>query len=289
MNVELRHLRALAAIGDHGNISEAAFVLGVSQPALSRTLDQLERRLGVCLVERTTRSLTLTAPGRRLWERAHRVLVQVEEAVAEVAHGTGPLRVGFAWGALGRHTVALLRSWDTDVGECPLRVRRGQDPLQALGAGQVDVGFVRTLPEESAGLVARALYREPRVVAVAEGTPLAQAESLRLAQVAEHTVALCSTAATTGSELWPSGQRPHTVEVANVEEWLTLIATGAAVGVTASGSAYSHPHPEVRYLPLADADPVTVSAVLAAEPGHPRAEEFAEFARRFLADQGMGL
>ncbi|WP_262506002.1 LysR family transcriptional regulator [Streptomyces sp. TRM68367] len=46
MNVELRHLRALVAIGDEGTITGAADVLRVSQPALSRTLVQLENRVG---------------------------------------------------------------------------------------------------------------------------------------------------------------------------------------------------------------------------------------------------
>src|SRR5581483_4475158 len=46
MNVELRHLRALAAIGDEGTITGAAVALHISQPALSRTLEQLESRVG---------------------------------------------------------------------------------------------------------------------------------------------------------------------------------------------------------------------------------------------------
>src|ERR1044072_8279379 len=57
MNVELRHLRVLAAIGDEGTFTDAAAGLRISQPAVSRTLDQLERRTGAQLVERTTRHL----------------------------------------------------------------------------------------------------------------------------------------------------------------------------------------------------------------------------------------
>ncbi|MEU3778601.1 LysR family transcriptional regulator, partial [Streptomyces sp. NPDC032472] len=90
MNVELRHLRALAAIGDEGTITGAAAVLRVSQPALSRTLDQLEQRLGTTLVERTTRRLALTPEGRRLWEHAHRILTQLDDALAEAAAGPHP-------------------------------------------------------------------------------------------------------------------------------------------------------------------------------------------------------
>ncbi|BEL04106.1 hypothetical protein Q0Z83_022970 [Actinoplanes sichuanensis] len=92
--MELRHLRALAAIGDEGTISAAAAVLRISQPALSRTLDQLERRIGTTLVERTTRRLALTDAGRRLHERAHLILNQVDDALAEAAAEPQPLHVG---------------------------------------------------------------------------------------------------------------------------------------------------------------------------------------------------
>lgn len=105
MNVELRHLRTLVAIGDEGTITGAALALHMSQPALSRTLEQLESRLGTRLVERTTRRLTLTEAGRRLWEHAHRILDQVDTALAEAVAGTQPrsIRVAFAWSALGSH------------------------------------------------------------------------------------------------------------------------------------------------------------------------------------------
>jgi DNA-binding transcriptional LysR family regulator len=105
MNIELRHLRALAAIGDEGSITAAAAVLHVTQPALSRTLSQLEDRIGTQLVDRTTRSLELTPAGKVLWEKAHRILQSVEDAITEAAVGPAPLRAGYTWSALGRHTV----------------------------------------------------------------------------------------------------------------------------------------------------------------------------------------
>ena len=84
MDVELRHLRAVAAIGDLGSITAAAVTLHVAQPALSRTLSQLENRLGTRLVDRTTRRLELTAAGRVLWEHAHRILRSVDETFGGV-------------------------------------------------------------------------------------------------------------------------------------------------------------------------------------------------------------
>ncbi|MGP3979074.1 LysR family transcriptional regulator [Streptomyces sp. 8N114] len=282
MNVELRHLRALAAIGDEGTITGAAHALHISQPALSRTLDQLEARLGTRLVERTTRRLELTEPGRRLWERAHRMLRELDDALAEVVTGPRPLRIGFPWGALGRHTVPLLRSWRTEHPGTPLGVRRCDDPEAELRRGEIDAAFLRTRPAPGAGLQALALYQESRVAAVPDGDPLAERGTVRLADLAPRPVAICATAATTSAELWPEEARPDTFEVANVDEWLTTIATGDSVGVTAESTLHSYPHPGVRYLPLADADPITVSLVWPHTPTHPATRALCDHAARLL-------
>ncbi|GGL15545.1 LysR family transcriptional regulator [Planomonospora parontospora subsp. antibiotica] len=284
MNVELRHLRALAAIGDEGTITGAAAALHVGQPALSRTLEQLESRLGVRLVERTTRRLALTEAGRRLWEHAHRILDQLDAALAEAADGTSrPLRVAFAWAALGHHTVPLLRAWRDRHPEVPVTVRRVDDPEAALRRGEADVAFLRTEPADDPALARVALAREQRLAAVPEGHPLAGRETVHLADLADQPVVLCSTASTTGADLWPGARRPHTFEVPGVDEWLTAIATGEAVGVTAAGSGYSHPHPGVRYLPIADAAPVTVHLLWPRVPAHPATDAFRRLVRQHLA------
>ncbi|WP_309115740.1 LysR family transcriptional regulator [Saccharothrix sp.] len=277
MNVELRHLRALAAIGDEGTITDAAATLHVSQPALSRTLEQLEHRLGTRLVERTTRSLALTDAGRRLWEHAHRILAQLDDALAEAAAGPRPLRVGFGWAALGRHTLPLLRGWREARPGTPVRVRRCDDPEVALRKGEVDIAFMRTQPSDTA-LASRVLYQEHRIAAVPQGNPLADKEVLHLADLAGEPVALCSTAATTSADLWPEGMRPDTFEVPGVDEWLTTIALGEAVGVTTEATVHSHPHPDIRYLPLADAATVTVRLVWPRRPTHAATGAFREHA-----------
>jgi DNA-binding transcriptional LysR family regulator len=273
MNVELRHLRALAAIGDEGTITGAAAVLRISQPALSRTLEQLESRVGVRLVDRTTRTLALTEAGQRLYERAHLILHQLDDALVEAAAGVRPLRIGFAWAALGDRTVPLLRTWREEHPETPVRVHRSDDPEAALRRGEIDAALLRTEPAPGAGLEVRPLYREGRLAAVPEDDPLARRPDARLADLAERSVVLCATAATTAG-LWPDGQRPRTFEVGNVDEWLTVIATGEAVGVTAEATEHSHPHPGVRYLRLSDAPPVTVRMAWPRIPTHPATLNF---------------
>lgn len=282
MNVELRHLRAFAAIGNEGTITGAAAVLRVSQPALSRTLEQLERRLGARLVERTTRSLALTEAGTRLLAHANRILTQVDDALAEVTAGPRALRVGFAWGALGRHTVPLLRSWRHARPDVAARVSRLDDPEAALRRGEIDVAFVRSARSPDAALASEDLYREPRVAAVPEDHPFASAPGVRLGDLADRPVVFCATACSSSAALWPAGSRPDTVDVANTDEWLTAIATGDAVGVTAEATAHSHPHPAVRYVPITDAGPVAVRVVWPRNAAHAATDAFRDHARELL-------
>ncbi|MER5209741.1 LysR family transcriptional regulator [Streptomyces sp. NPDC002838] len=286
MNVELRHLRALVAIGDEGTITGAAAVLHISQPALSRTLEQLESRVGVRLVERTTRTLALTEAGQGLYERAHLILHQLDDALTEVAAGVRPLRIGFAWAALGDRTVPLLRTWREAHPGTPVRAHRGDDPEAALRRGRIDAALLRTEPAPGAGLEVRPLYREGRLAAVPEDDPLARRPAVRLTDLADRPVVLCATAATTAG-LWPDGRRPRTFEVANVDEWLTVIATGEAVGVTAAATEHSHPHPGVRYLPLTDAPAVTVRLAWPRTPTHPATLAFLDHLRDMTGADGL--
>jgi len=74
MNLELRHLRALVAVAEAQTFTDAAIALGTSQASVSRSVAALERALGVRVFQRTTRSVTPTATGKRIIEHARRVL-----------------------------------------------------------------------------------------------------------------------------------------------------------------------------------------------------------------------
>ena len=85
MSIELRQLRCLVAIAEAGSFTDAAIDLGISQAAASRTLASLEAALGVRLLRRTTREVTLTAAGGRVLAHARRALAAAEDVVREAA------------------------------------------------------------------------------------------------------------------------------------------------------------------------------------------------------------
>ena len=89
--MELRTLRYFLAVAREENMTEAANVLHVTQPTLSRQIADLERELGVALFERTNRSCTLTGEGMRLRQRAEEIISLVEQAEAELSDDAGEL------------------------------------------------------------------------------------------------------------------------------------------------------------------------------------------------------
>lgn len=105
----LTGLIAFARAGTLGSFTAAAHALSVSPSAVSKSVQRLEQRLGVSLFTRTTRSLTLTAEGRDLHERALRLLRDAEEieqaAMAARSEPSGTLRVAASL-PIGVHVIA---------------------------------------------------------------------------------------------------------------------------------------------------------------------------------------
>ena len=96
--MELRTLRYFLAVAREENMSEAANVLHVTQPTLSRQIADLERELGVALFERTNRACVLTGDGMRLRQRAEEILSLVNQTEAELSDDehelSGNIRIG---------------------------------------------------------------------------------------------------------------------------------------------------------------------------------------------------
>jgi DNA-binding transcriptional LysR family regulator len=105
----LTSLIAFAKAGSLGSYTAAARSLSISPSAVSKSVQRLEQRLGVSLFTRTTRSLTLTAEGRELHERALRLLQDAEEieqlAKAARAAPSGNLRIAASL-PIGLHVIA---------------------------------------------------------------------------------------------------------------------------------------------------------------------------------------
>jgi DNA-binding transcriptional LysR family regulator len=88
----LNGMSVLSAIVDSGTFAAAGDILNMSQSGVSRSIARLEARLGIRLLERTTRSVRLTDEGRRFYEQVMPLLAGLEEAAASAAQGTTAIR-----------------------------------------------------------------------------------------------------------------------------------------------------------------------------------------------------
>ncbi len=183
MDVEIRHLRSFVAVAEERNFTRAAERLHLAQPALSVQIRQLEERMGVRLVERTTRRVALTPAGVALLERARALLDGVASAVQQVqdtaAGRTGRLRVGLgATASLDLAPVAL-RAFAAAVPSADISVHdvRFDDPSGGVRDRTTDVAIVWT-PLDETGLDLEPLSEEPRRVVLARDHRLADARRI---------------------------------------------------------------------------------------------------------------
>ncbi|MEU6262458.1 LysR family transcriptional regulator [Saccharopolyspora shandongensis] len=271
MDVELRQLRCLVAIADEGTFTDAAIELGVSQAAVSRTLASLESALGVRLLRRTSREVVPTAVGTQVIARARRLLAEVDDLVRDATSGHTRLRIGYAWSAMGRHTVDFQRRWPALRPDVELSLVRTNSATGGLAEGACDVAVVRTEPDQRRfdGVI---VGLERRFCAVASDDPWARRRSIRLAEISERTLLIDRRTGTTTTELWPPENRPAVEYTHELDDWLTTIATGRSVGITAESTVDQYPRPGVVFRPLRDAAPIAVRLIWWRDDPHPAAQ-----------------
>lgn len=278
MTVEARHLRAFLAIAEEGNVTRAAERLHLSQPALSRTLSQLEHQLGVHLVDRSTHHLSLTDAGRRLQPAAAEAIRTFDQALGSVLSGIRPLRFGHTWSST-THTGSIVRAWNEAHPDWPLELRRNEERTGGLARDDVDIALIRG-PIADPTLRSSLIEEEQRVAAIPARHRLARAKSLTLADLSGERLVVNTLAGTTTLDLWPEDARPQVVaDTTNIDSWLITIAAGTGVGVTTAATATQHPHPDVRYIPLRGAPKVPLLLAWPAHDPHPHVRELVRVAR----------
>ncbi|HET6561651.1 MAG TPA: LysR family transcriptional regulator [Marmoricola sp.] len=258
MAVELRQLRAFVTVVDEGTFTDAAIALRTSQASVSRSVASLERELGARLLQRTSRGVVPTVAGARVLGRARRVLDDVSAIEREVADTSGELLVGYAWSALGRHTTTLQRRWSAEHPGSTLVFVQANTTTAGLVEGAADIAVTRR-PLTDRRFETALVGTERRYAALASDHPLARRRTVGMADFSGATVGIDSRTGTTTQELWPADAAPGaTRETHGVDEWLTLIAAGQAIGITSEATARQHPRPGIVYRPVRDAQPVPV-------------------------------
>ncbi|WP_263356948.1 LysR family transcriptional regulator [Acidicapsa ligni] len=179
--MELRHLRYFVAVAQQKGFREASRFLHISQPAISKTLTQLEQELGIKLFMRSGRTARLTPQGEVFYQETLRTLKQSDlamEAAQRAARGEiGTLSLGFCSVATYGFLPNVVRQYKELLPGVKLLFREMTPPQQevAFSQGEIDIGitrppFAKKLARE---LHVKTIIREPLLVAVPEGHPFA--------------------------------------------------------------------------------------------------------------------
>jgi len=237
----LADLRAFVTVAQQRSFAAAAKALHLSQPALSRRISNLEDGVGVRLFDRTTRSVQLTLLGERFLAEVGGLVAEVDRSVENLRDAaqleSGDVTVGCVFSAVhhflpsvirtfrARHPRVLVKIIEEGADEVLASVKQGEADfaLNYIGMQDPEVDFTP-------------LLKEPYVLAVPIGHPLARRRSVRWQELAEHPQARVSHASRNRllidqalAEL-PPLPRP-VCEVRHVSTLIGLVQNGLGVAV----------------------------------------------------------
>jgi LysR family transcriptional regulator, benzoate and cis,cis-muconate-responsive activator of ben and cat genes len=269
--METRELRYFVAVAEELHFGRAARRLGIAQPPLSRAIGQLERRLGVTLLARTSRSVTLTEAGAVLLREGRAALDAVAAAdrrtrrAAAAAGAAGPgLVLATKAAASGELLAKLLDAYAAEPGAATVDVLLCgiAEQERLLRDGRADVALLHLPFDSTAGFDTEVLSTEGQVVLLPSGHPLATRPQLTLAEAgALPGLPLPRWPRRDGS--YPEGPGPEVREHAQV---LQLVALGRAA-VILPESVRADLRRDLAAVPVPDAPAVTT---VIAWPAHSR-------------------
>ena len=190
--MDLRQLRYLVALAEERNFTRAAASLHIAQPAMSQQIRRLEDELGLAVVERTTRRVSLTDAGELLVVRARRILAELEAAETELQGLRGMFTGHVTIGAM--HTMgpvdlslalALFRERHPNV-EFTVREQSSEEMAEMLRVDELDLAFLSVTEQvESHGLGLRQLVSEELVAVLPPRHRLGKRQQVRMAELAD--------------------------------------------------------------------------------------------------------
>lgn len=275
--VEVRHFRSFATVAATGSFGKAARELNVTQPAVSRLVAQLERRLGVTLLDRSQQPVRLTVHGANLLPLALRALAAFDSALEPPRRGRSVLRLGFGWLGCDPPATRVIGEFEDQHPDCVVRVLCSDSHMAGLDDGSTDIAVLRCEPDPAL-YDSRMVWLEERVIALPAGHVLARQQSVRLEDL--HGESLVATVrpgvgfVNQNLALWRArNPTSRIINVRNVREWFSEIALGRGIGFASAPAATGARHPDVVFLPV-DADPVHVLLVWPKSGAHPHCDHF---------------
>lgn len=287
-SLQLRHIRSFLAVAEKKSFIDASRELGVSQPALSQTIQHFEKVLAVRLFERTTRNVELTEIGAELFKKSG----DLDLAIKQYFHELETLRNG----ARAKIKVGYLIG--TGVQFIPASARRFEEkypgasvelvefdfnrPDAGLRGGEVDCAIVRP-PIDIQDVELETLMHEKCVVCLPEHHSLCEFDTLTLNQI-KNVPVVSALGAGVWRDYWLAsdllnGETLNVVfEVATLDSELLAVATQKGISITAESTAKYYARPGVTFRSLSDFPDCKISVGFRTD-GHPRVADFVRIIR----------
>lgn len=277
MDVETRELRYFVAVAEELHFGRAAQRLGIAQPPLSKAIRLLERKMGITLLERTSREVRLTAAGEMLLTEGRGALAAVAAAVRRAQRTGAPTP---------RLVLALKPGSDADLLR-PILDRYAADPeavpvdlafsvgerAEMVRDGRADLALLHRPQNDLAGLDSDDLHVERQVVVLPDTHALATRAAVSMADLRDET-----------QPLWPEARPGVTGHpVAGTEQLPQLIRLGRMVAVLPESILDRLPAGTVSR-PLLDAPPATLVIAWSPESTSRQVAAFVRAAISAVAD-----
>nr|WP_067889231.1 LysR family transcriptional regulator [Nocardia vaccinii] len=273
--METRELRYFVAVAEELHFGRAAERLVIAQPPLSRAIQQLERRLGVVLLQRNSRAISLTEAGSVLLREARAALDAVEAAERRTRRAADRPGVVLATkaGASSELLPKLLNAYAAEPGAVAVEVMLcgPGEQERLLRDGRADVALLHRPFDTIAGFDTEDLYTEQQILVLPAGHPLATRSHISSAEVSALTdLPLPRWPRSDGS--YPEGPGP---QVRDHTQLVQLIGLGRACAILPE-SARTHLGEGHAIVPVPDAPAVTT---VIAWPPHSRSKAVADLVR----------
>jgi DNA-binding transcriptional LysR family regulator len=293
-------LRYFVTVAEEGQMTRAARRLHLAQPALSHAIAQLESELGIELLERHARGVTLTPAGETFLEKARIALAATTDAAMTAKSLARAARTTMEFGYLGcppnLHSPELFAAFAQAEPDANISFRELPFPAGSTSSWLEDVDVAMChLPTADPDVFMQPVRTEPRVVVMPDSHPLAERQELTVADVLDETFVGYDPAV---QPLWAGFWRlddhrskdaaPSVEQALNAPEIFTIIAgcRGITTVPASQAAMIQRLLRGVVVIPLADARPAVLGLIWHGRNHNPLVHSLATAARRLANPNG---
>lgn len=267
--MEIKHLKHFVTIAKEGNIGRASNILNISQPPLTRQMQQLEHELGVDLFKRTAKGVVLTEAGKSLYDDALKILALAEDATARAKRASegivGRIDIGIFGSGIFEIAPRIIKQFRFAFPNVKIvmhSMHKGEQ-IEALRQKRINIGFNRLIPKLT-DIKVKTIMSENLVLAIGETSPIARANVASIQDLVSEPLILYPNAARPNFADYVTGLFHQYGLSPNVSQTVSDAATGVALVASGFGvclvpeSATRYAATGVKYLALKESPPATL-------------------------------